>query len=102
MQSAERRTATDPSNKERLLFRRVKLAARGSIAEWNSARGCQGRLESTAGALWSRLQPPDETKSERQKTHPPHPNQVKQTHQRLSTVGLGEGKDQRQRSVRDN
>ena len=32
----------------------------------------------------------------------PHQNQVKQTHQRLSTVGLGAGKEQRQRSVRDN
>ena len=61
-------------------------------------------------------QPPAETKSKRQKTHPPqavplpykgrqhppHQSQVKQKHQRLSTVGLKEGKVQKQRSVRDN
>ena len=32
----------------------------------------------------------------------PQPNQVKQTHQRLSNVGLRVGKDKRQRSARDN
>ena len=58
-------------------------------------------------------QPPDETKSDRQETLPPqavplplkgtancpHQNQVKQTHQRLSNVGLGAGKEHRHRSA---
>ena len=77
----------------------------------NSARGCRWQprkaprvLYGAASNLLMKLKVSVSTKAGESlpMANFPHQNQVKQTHQRLSNVGLGAGKDQRQRSVRDN
>ena len=72
MQSEERRAATNPVNKEKLLLRRIKLAARGSIAEWNSACECDALAEIAKGDFMEPLPPPAQTESDAEETAPPY------------------------------